>query len=146
MINSEPFLTTIIKSLKETGLFASSGSVMLLAAKDETPPASHLPAAYVLPLEETAEKSVFSDGDQIIMMRFAIVQCYEAHHQNLRTLNSLGHFEDVLQTRSKLIPIIKNIHDENHSSPDFTKGKLVHFGKGTLWWEDQFVTKKIIHP
>lgn len=117
---------------------------MLLAAKDEPPPLNQLPAAYILPLEENAKESSFSDGGQHFSLRFSILQCYAAQNQLVRIDNSLGNFEDLLIKRAILIPLIKGISDSHYSNPDFTKGRLVHVGKGVFWWEDQFITHSAV--
>ena len=145
-MDSRRFFQSIITQLTADDLFASSGSVMMIANKKDAPPSHQLPAAYVVPLEENAKISRFSDGSQTITVRFSILQCYQASHQQTRHTGSLGQLTHVLKARTALIPLIKKQQDDTHSAPDFIRGRLVQFGKGVLWWEDQFVTQKTIQP
>lgn len=133
-MDTSPIIDRLQSSLANTGWVLIAGAAELDAAIDSTPA---VPAAYVLPLAETAEPSdLVSLHSQRVLQGFAVVVCVA----NLRDPRGAAAAGDLhtrrMAVRAALVGWAPVPTDGEAVS--FAAGRLLKFEAQRLWWTDEF--------
>lgn len=98
-----------------------------------------IPAAFVLPLAESAEANELSSGiSQRVAQRFGVVLAV-SNHRDAGGEAALG---DLAPVRSAVMTALLGwAVDGNHDPVEFAGGRLVDLSQGVLWWQDDFLTR-----
>lgn len=127
---------SIIARLSDTGLFRLvGGAVEFGAAADTAPPP---PAAFVLPLGEDGNVKIpFTSGIQKITRLYGVVLCV----RNVRDAGGAAAGADLKSLRREVLAQLIGWEPFGGAEPlMFSKGRLLKFESGLLWWQDDFLT------
>lgn len=141
-MDTSPVIARLQASLAGSGWVLIAGAAELDAAIDTTPA---VPAAYVLPLAETAEPSdLASLHSQRIAQGFAVVICVA----NLRDARGAAAAGDLhtrrMAVRAALLGWAPDLADGEAVS--FAAGRLLKFEQQRLWWTDEFTVFTTYRP
>jgi hypothetical protein len=129
-----PVITRLRTQLAGQGFVAIAGAAELDAAIANTPSP---PAAYVLPLAETADEPDFAGiHHQRVLQEFAVVLVVA----NLRDVAGAAAAAE-LQARRLLVRSALLGWAPDAASAEvvaFTAGRLLQFADQRLWWSDEF--------
>lgn len=105
------------------------------AALEGAPPK---PCIFVVGVgDDGVAQSPVTSGAQLITRRYGVVQCV----QNVRDAAGAAAVGDFRTVRRHVLEQLTDWSPGDAFDPlQFVRGRLLDFDKGTLWWQDDFVT------
>ena len=118
-----------------------AGAADFAAAAETTPPAT--PAAYVLPLQESASSNALSCAvAQTVTASFGIALALT----NVADAKGEAALADLKTVREAVGPALLGWtpDGETYAPLEFAGGALLGFKNGVLWWQDVYITQFLI--